>query len=133
MPAVLVDSNVLIDILAKNPVWEEWSAQMLRDAANRARLLINAVIYAEVSVNYDRIEVVDESLPNFIEREQIPYEAAFSAGKAFRQYRRRGGTRRSPLPDFFVGAHAMIGGYELLTRDPRRYRTYFPAVRLIAP
>ena len=102
MPAVLVDSNVLIDILAKNPVWEEWSAQMLRDAANRARLLINAVIYAEVSVNYDRIEVVDESLPNFIEREQIPYEAAFSAGKAFRQYRRRGGTRRSPLPDFFV-------------------------------
>lgn len=133
MPAVLVDSNVLIDILAKNPVWEEWSAQALRDVANRARILINAVIYAEVSVTYDRIEMVDESLPDFIEREQIPYEAAFSAAKAFRQYRRRGGTRRSPLPDFFIGAHAMIGGYELLTRDPGRYRTYFSAVRLIAP
>jgi len=133
MPAVLVDSNILIDILAKNPDWEEWSAQMLRDVANRARLLINAVIYAEVSISYERIELVDESLPHFIEREQIPYEAAFSAGKAFRQYRRRGGTRRSPVPDFFIGAHALIGGYELLTRDPVRYRTYFPAVRLIAP
>lgn len=133
MPAVLVDSNVLIDILAKNSAWEEWSTKELRDAANRARLVINAVIYAEVSVNYDRIEAVDESLPNFIEREQIPYEAAFSAAKAFRQYRRRGGMRRSPLPDFFIGAHAAIRGYELLTRDGKRYRNYFPTVKLIAP
>ncbi len=96
-------------------------------------MVINLVIYAEMSVGYDSPELADDAIPSAIEREIVPYEAAFLAGKAFARYRRRGGVRRSPLPDFFIGAHAAVGGYRLLTRDPSRYRTYFPSVPLIAP
>ena len=96
--------------------------------------MINPVIYAEISVRYSRIEQLEEALPkNMIEREAIPYAAAFLAGKAFLTYRKHGGTKRSPLPDFMIGAHAAIEGYQLLTRDTGRYRRYFPTVRLIAP
>lgn len=103
-------------------------------AADRFRLVINAIIYAEVSVRYSRIEDLDEALPKgFIDREAIPYEAGFLAGKAFQVYRRRGGVRRSPLPDFFIGAHAAVAGYRLLTHDPTRYRMHFPHLVLIAP
>lgn len=130
MSSVLVDTNVLIDVILGTSAW---SAAELQQAANRARVLINAVIYAEVSLTYDRIELVDQALSGVVEREDIPYEAAFVAGKAFRQYRRGGGVRHSPLPDFFIGAHAVVRDYELLTRDPARYRTYFPTVALIAP
>jgi predicted nucleic acid-binding protein len=102
--------------------------------ADSFRLVINPVIYAEVSVRYSRIEDLESALPkSLIDREPIPYEAAFLAGKAFLAYRQRGGTKRSPLPDFFIGAHAAIAGYRLLTRDAARYRTYFPRLPLIAP
>jgi hypothetical protein len=131
--SVLVDSNVLLDVITGTSEWSEWSRAALEDATNRSRLVINLVIYAEISVGYDQIELADAAIPGVVERETIPYEAAFFAGKAFRQYRRDGGIRRSPLPDFFIGAHAAIGRYELLTRDPKRYKRYFPTVKLIAP
>ena len=134
MSAVLVDSNVLIDVLNQDHVWGEWSAQALRDAADTARLVINPVIYGEVSTHYSRIEELDAALPrSLVERENLPYPAAFLAGKAFLNYRRRGGLKQSPLPDFLIGAHAAIAGYRLLTRDTRRYRSYFPRLELIAP
>jgi predicted nucleic acid-binding protein len=134
MTAVLVDSNVLLDLTAKDSDWTDWSARALEAASDRFRLVINAVIYGEVSVRYSRIEDLDLALPEALfEREELPYEAAFLAGKVFRSYRQRGGARRSPLPDFLIGAHASIAGYQLLTRDVPRYRTYFPHLRLIAP
>lgn len=134
MSAVLVDSNVIIDVLAEDPVWSDWSIHHLQSAADASRLVINPVIFSEVSVRYSRIEDLDVDLPrSLIDREPIPYEAAFLAGRVFDAYRRRGGDKRSPLPDFFIGAHAAIAGYTLLTRDPRRYRTNYPQVRLIAP
>ena len=131
--AALVDSNVLLDVFDANSAWFSWSKAALEDAADSGRLIINPVIYAEISVGYDRIEDVDAILPDFLHREPIAYDAAFLAAKAYLVYRRRGGQRRSPLPDFFIGAHAVLSGYNLLTRDPARYRTYFPTVRLIAP
>jgi hypothetical protein len=134
MTAVLVDSNVLLDLTAIDSDWSAWSARAIEAASDRFRLVINAVIYGEVSVRYSRIEDLDLALPEALfEREDLPYEAAFLAGKAFRTYRQRGGTKHSPLPDFLIGAHAAIAGYQLLTRDVPRYRTYFPRLRLIAP
>ena len=134
MPATLVDSNVLIDVLSGNPEWAAWSATALREAGADGPLVINEVIYAEISARYSRIEAVDSELPpEFFQREHIPWPAAFLAGKAFLEYRRRGGERRSPLPDFFIGAHAAVAGLRLLTRDPSRFHTYFPTLDLIAP
>ncbi len=134
MSAVLVDSNVLIDLMTEDPQWFSWSAQAIAQAAEVSRLVVNPIIYAEVSIRYARIEDLDEALPkNMFDREAIPYEAAFLAGKAFRAYQQRGGARRSQLPDFFIGAHASIAGYMLLTRDAARYRSYFPKLSVIAP
>jgi len=134
MTAVLVDSNVLLDLMTEDPRWFAWSASAMEGAANSFRLVINPIIYAEVSVRYSRIEDLDAALPKaMIEREAIPYEAAFLAGKAFLGYRRRGGTKRSPLPDFFIGAHAAVAGYRLLTRDATRYRNYFQRLPLVSP
>ncbi len=134
MSAVLVDSNVLLDIMTEDPQWFSWSAGALARAAETMRLVINPIIYAEVSIRYSRIEDLNDALPQtFVEREPLPYEAAFLAGKAFLIYRKHSGLRRSPLPDFFIGAHASIAGYRLLTRDAGRYRTYFPKLPLIAP
>jgi hypothetical protein len=134
VPAVLVDSNVLLDTLTTDSPWFAWSEGALAAAIERAQLVINAVIYAEVSVGFERVEDLEAALPAAIyAREQIPFEAAFLAGKAFLAYRRRGGVRSSPLPDFLIGAHAAVAGYDLLTRDARRYRTYFPRLRLIHP
>jgi predicted nucleic acid-binding protein len=131
---VLVDSNVLLDVVIEDPRWLAWSSSALESASATASLVINPIVFAEVSVAFDRIEDVDEALsaPDF-RREPLPYEAAFLAGKAFVRYRRRGGPRLSPLPDFFIGAHAAIAGYRLLTRDPRRYRNQFPTLELISP
>ncbi len=132
--SVLVDSNVLLDVMTEDPVWQEWSASALAAAAEYAITVINPVVYAEVSVRFDRIEDLDEALsPRFFRREPLPWESAFLAAKCFVDYRGRGGSRRSTLPDFFIGAHAAIRGHVLLTRDPKRYRTYFPTVELIAP
>lgn len=131
---VLVDSNVLLDVLTEDAEWFEWSAGALARIAEREPLAINPVIYAEVSIGFDRIEDMEAALPaQRFHRLPLPWEAAFLAGKCFIAYRRRGGIRRSPLPDFYVGAHASIAGLRLLTRDASRYRTYFPKLRLLAP
>ena len=134
MTAVLVDSNVLLDVMTEDPRWLAWSAEAIERAADRFRLVINPVVYAEVSIRYSRIEDLEAALSRtMFDREAIPYEAAFLAGKSFLAYRRSGGAKRSPLPDFFIGAHAAVAGYRLLTRDAARYRTYFPKLPLIAP
>ena len=134
MTAVLVDSNVLLDLMTEDSRWFDWSAQAISEAADSFRLVINPIIYAEVSVRYSRIEDLEAALPRaMLDREAVPYEAAFLAGKSFLAYRKRGGTKTSPLSDFFIGAHAAVAGYQLLTRDAARYRTYFPRVSLIAP
>ena len=130
----LVDSSVLLDVATGDPVWSDWSAQALASAVRRGPVLVNPIVFAEVSVGFDRIEDLDDALPpDIFRREPIPYVAAFLAAKAFRAYRHRGGTKTTPLPDFFIGAHAAIGELALLTRDAHRFRTYFPTVRLMAP
>lgn len=117
-----------------DPTWGDWSATTLARSADEAILVINALVYAEVSIGFRTIEDLEDALPaDLYRREDLPYEAAFLAGKCFLRYRRAGGTRRSPLPDFYIGAHAAVAGYRLLTRDAGRYRTYFPTLDLIAP
>jgi len=132
--SALVDSNVILDIFTRDPEWFEWSSSVLVSAASRSGLVINPVIYAEVSVRFSRIEDLDAALPlDQFAREPIPYPAAFLVGKAFVLYRRRGGARSSPLPDFFIGAHAAVTGHQLITRDATRLRSYFPNLDLISP
>jgi predicted nucleic acid-binding protein len=134
MVTTLADSNVIIDLATDNGEWFDWSAAMLSQAADQGPIVINQVVYAEVCCAYASIDAVDAAVPpEFFKREPIPWEASFLAGRAFVQYRRRGGAKRSPLPDFFIGAHAAVAGYTLLTRDATRYRTYFPRLRIIAP
>ena len=131
---VLVDANVLLDVLTDDPDWYEWSAAQLDACADGAELCINPIIYAEVSVGFERIEELDAALPaDAFTRLELPWEAGFLAGKAFLQYRRAKGARTSPLPDFYIGAHAAIEGMALLTRDAKRYRTYYPKLELICP
>jgi predicted nucleic acid-binding protein len=130
----LVDSNVILDVVTENEEWADWSASMLADAAQSGRLVINPVVYAEVSCGFDRIEALDEAIPaEYFVREALPWAAAFLAGKVFLKYRRSGGARTAPLPDFLIGAHAAVAGYTLLTRDARRFSAYFPRLRIIAP
>ena len=130
----LVDSHVLLDILLEDEEWIEWSAAMVGGAAQQGRILINPIIYAEVSSAYDDIESMDRALPaDYYVRESLPWDAAFLAGRAYLSYRRRGGTRRSPLAHFYIGAHAAVAGHTLLTRDPKRYQAYFPKLRIVAP
>jgi hypothetical protein len=132
--AVLVDTNVLVDYLDEESDWFDWSAAMLSDVAEQGRVFINPIIYAEVAVVFATLEDVEIALPSrYFVRAPLPWDAAFLAAKAYAQYRRRGGTRTSALPDFFIGAHAAVAGMTLLTRDARRYRTYFPKLRIIAP
>ncbi len=132
--ATLVDSSVLFDILTDDPAWAPWSGDALARARDEGALVISPIVYAEVSVGFERIEDLDEAVPAAeFEREPLPYEAGFVAGKAFLAYRKRGGQRRSPLPDFYIGAHAAVRRYRLLTRDAARYRTYFPSLELVAP
>ena len=134
MKPVLVDSNVLIDVATEDPTWSEWSMAALESVAQRSYLVLNPLVYAEVSVAFSRIEDLEAALPHDLyRREQLPWEAGFLAGKAFLRYRKRGGARSSALRDFYIGAHAAVRQYALLTRDAARYRTYFPTVELIAP
>lgn len=130
----LVNTNVLLDVLTEDIVWLNWSLDALAAAAETGPLLINPIIYAEVSTRFSHIEDLDEALPlQDFRRAPLPWEAAFLAGKAFRNYRQRSGVKTTTLPDFFIGAHAAVGELALLTRDARRVRTYFPTVRIIAP
>jgi predicted nucleic acid-binding protein len=132
--ATLVDSNVILDVVSEDEAWMDWSSARLSQASQSGHLVINPLIYAEVACGYERIEELDDALPpEYFGREPLPWEAAFLAARAFLTYRQRGGVRRAPLPDFYIGAHAAIAGYTLLTRDARRYATYFPKLRIIAP
>ncbi|HUT53944.1 MAG TPA: type II toxin-antitoxin system VapC family toxin [bacterium] len=134
MRRALVDSNVLLDVITHDRKWFAWSSATIARLADEHMLVINPVIYAEVSIGFERIEDLEPALPaDLIQRCPIPWEAAFLAGKCFVRYRRSGGKRRSPLPDFFIGAHAAVDKLPLLTRDPTRYRTDFPTVQLISP
>lgn len=131
---MVVDSNVILDIVTEDKRWFTWSSDALAQYSETHTLVINQVIYTEVSIGFDRIEDIEAVLsPMLFRRDPIPWEAAFLAGKCFLQYRKKGGGKRSPLPDFFIGAHAAVLGIPLLTRDASRYRTYFPKLKLIAP
>jgi predicted nucleic acid-binding protein len=133
-PEVLVDSNVLLDVMTADSRWYPWSSAALARAADEALLAINPLIYAEVSIRFETIEDLEEVLaPQLFERLALPWEAAFLAGKCFLAYRKGGGRKTTPLPDFYIGAHAAVANLTLLTRDPTRYRTYFPKLRLLAP
>ena len=134
MTSVLVDTNVLVDVITGDPVWEGWSRNALETALERSDLVINPIVYGELSVGFRTIEDLDAILPaDLYRRESLPYPAAFLAGKAFQAYRRRGGGRTAPLADFYIGAHAAVAGYQLLTRDVARYRTSFPRLVIIGP
>lgn len=135
MPAgTLVDSNVLLDIFTEDPTWLEWSTDSLAAAAESGPLYVNPIVYAEVSIRFSHVEDLDDALPpSQSRRASLPWPAAFLAGKVFIAYRRNRGTASSPLPGFFIGAHAAVDELALLTRDADRYRTYFPTVRLLAP
>lgn len=131
---ILVDTNVLLDLVTDDPDWSEWSLARLEEAALAGPIFINDIVYAETSIRYDRIEDLDAMLGEaMIEIAPTPRSALFLAGKAFRRYRAAGGARTGVLPDFFIGAHAAIEGWPLLTRDAARYRRYFPKVALISP
>lgn len=131
---ILVDSNILLDVVTEDPKWFEWSSTMLGLHAEQSVLVINPIVYAEVSIGFDSIEELESALPpNVFRRDELPWEAGFLAGKCFLAYRRRGGRRVAPLPDFYIGAHAAVRGMTVLTRDARRYKTYFPKLDLIAP
>lgn len=130
---VLVDSNVLLDIATNDAQWSDWSGRALAECAEHSELIINPIIYAEVSIGFTTIEALDAALPRTVyQREPLPWEAGFLTGKCFLMYRRRGGPRHTPLPDFYIGAHAAIGNLALLTRDAVRYRTYFPSIEILA-
>lgn len=133
-PGTLVDSNVLLDVLTEDPAWLTWSSDALAAAAEAGPLVINPVIYSEVSIRFTTVEALEDALPSRdFRREAIPWAAAFLAGKVFLDYRRSEGTKSSTLPDFFIGAHAAVADLHLLTRDVGRYRTYFPTVSLTTP
>lgn len=133
-PITLVDPSVLLDILTDDPEWRDWSERAVAAARDQGMLVINPIVYAEVSTGFAAIEDLDDAVPAYdFAREPLPFEAGFLAGKAFLAHRHHGGQRRSSLPDFYIGAHAAVAGYRLLTRDDRRYRTYFPSLQLVAP
>jgi predicted nucleic acid-binding protein len=131
---VLVDTNVLLDVVTNDPRWADWSQNQLEAAALKERLAINAVIYAELSIGFRRIEELDAVIAKMtLFMEEIPRAALFLAGKAFQRYKTRGGIRGGVLPYFFIGAHAAVLGIPLLTRDARRYADYFPSLSLVSP
>ena len=133
MIPVFVDSNILIDVVDPRSPWRRWSERRIADIACSHSLVINPVVFGEISVNLAAIEDVYDFLGDSFRVEDIPLDAAFAAGKAFYRYRRRGGARHAILPDFLIGAHAAVAGYRLLTRDAKRFRSYFPRLELIAP
>ena len=131
---ILVDTNVFVDLWTRDPVWGVWSEKALARAAERGPLAVNPIIYAELCLGFERESLLEEALADAgIRRLALPYRAAWPAVCAFTAYRKRGGKRTAPLPDFFIGAHVLVEGLTLLTRGARRYRTYFPRLRLIAP
>ena len=137
-PATLVDSNVLIDVLADDPQWADWSIEQLAHLGDQAALVINPLILAELSPRFERASELESALAALpLRRDPLPWDAAFLAGQAFRAYRSAPGSQagrvRSPLPDFYIGAHALVSGLRLLTRDAKRYRNYYPRLEIISP
>jgi predicted nucleic acid-binding protein len=131
---ILVDSNVLLDVFTEDPRWFRWSSEKIAYHSERDILAVNPIIYAEISIHFSTIEELNEAVPESgFSRLALPWESGFLAGRSFLEYRRRGGDRRTPMPDFYIGAHAVIEGMALLTRDSGRFRTYFPRLPLIAP
>jgi predicted nucleic acid-binding protein len=134
MTFVLIDANVILDILTEDRTWRDWSEEALAKATHETSVLINPIVYAEISARFRRSDDVDAIVDGLrLTRDDLPWSAAFLAGRAHQAYRKRGGDRRSPMPDFFIGAHAAVARYRLLTRDGKRFRTYFPDVELITP
>ena len=134
MNGVLVDSCILLDLFTDDPHWADWSEQILDQYSQTNTLYINSIIYTEISIGFDKIEEVEKAISKLgIKVLEIPREALFLTGKAFVKYRKNKGTKNSPLPDFFIGAHAAVSQFNLITRDSAKYKTYFPQVRLIHP
>lgn len=134
MNGLLVDSNIILDVFLDDPVWADWSEATLSEYAIHTPLFINQIIYSEISIGFNKIEELEAAISSSgFQMLEIPKEALFLAGKAFLNYRKRNGEKRSPLPDFFIGAHAAVSGLALITRDKNRYQTYFPTVRIISP
>ncbi len=132
--AVMVDSCVFLDVFSQDARWFDWSSNAMAEAADTGNIVLNPIIYSEISIRFERIEELETLLPSDVfEYRAIPREAAFLAGKCFLEYRRRGGRRSLPLPDFFIGAHAAVERLPLVTRDPKRFREYFPKLQLIHP
>jgi predicted nucleic acid-binding protein len=134
MKPVLVDSNVILDVITGDSRWKDWSSEKLAELADETLLVINPLIYAEVSVHFESVEELRGAyFESYFRRDALPYDAAFLAGKCFAAYRKRGGVRTSPMPDFYIGAHAVVARLRLLTRDASRFRAYFPHLELITP
>ncbi len=129
----IADSNILLDIFTNDPHWGDWSAKQLALAFDIGPVIINPLIYAEISVGFSSIEELEFSLPVQIGREDLPWEAAFLAGKCFKKYRQHGGLKTAPLPDFYIASHAVVTGRVLITRDRRTYQKIFPDLEVIAP
>ena len=131
---IYVDSNIILDILTNDPKWYEWSASRLEKYSNSGQLIINEIIYAEISIGFEKIEELEEIIKDeFFKIESIPKEALFLAGKVFLKYKKQNGNKTSILPDFFIGAHAIVKKSPLLTRDVKRYKTYYPTLDIISP
>jgi predicted nucleic acid-binding protein len=134
MTGILVDSCVLLDLLTDDPLWADWSEEMLDTYSQTNTLYINSIVYTEISIGFNKIEEVEQAVETLgVKVLEIPREALFLAGKIFLKYRKNKGNKRSPLPDFFIGAHALVSGFALMTRDAARFTTYYPALTLIAP
>ena len=133
-PGILVDSNIILDLFTRDPEWTPWSKATLQTYSKTHQLAINVIVYSELSLGFDRVEALDAALVKIgVRLRPLPKEALFLAARAFKSYRRRGGTRTSTLPDFFIGAHAAAEGLPLITRDAKRYQTSYPKLRLISP
>ena len=134
MKGVLVDSNIVLDVFLNDPKWADWSESKLDDYDQLGSLYINSIVYSEISVGFDRIEDLESAIARAgFQMLEIPKEALFLAGKAYLKYKKRKGTKRTPLPDFFIGAQAAVQNLDLITRDVSRYQSYFPTVKLISP
>jgi len=131
---LLVDTNVLVDVVQNDPEWADWSIAQMRAQSSLHALVINPIIYAEISLSFTTLEALDDVVGTLaLELREIPRPALFLAAKAYAQYRRRGGSKLQVLPDFFIGAHAAVEGWPLLTRDASRFRTYFPTLEVLSP
>lgn len=134
MKGVLVDSNIILDVFLNDPKWADWSESMLEEYAQNSLLYINSIVYSEISIGFELIEDLESAVTKAgFQMLEIPKEALFLAGKAYLSYKKRKGTKRTPLPDFFIGAQAAVLNLDLITRDVSRYRTYFPTLKLITP